>query len=62
MKLATHERESQATSLCRQKPIRKTSLCLPYLPEIISAYRYHNTKTIMAMIYEFIVPFSKENL
>ena len=62
MKLATHARESQATSLCRQKQIRKTSLCLPYRSEIISACRYHNTKTIMTMIYEFIVPFSKENL
>ena len=46
MKLATHARESQATSLCHRNKVWKSLWRLPYLAIITSVYRCHNTRKI----------------
>jgi len=50
MKLATHGRESQATSICHRKDIRKLLqrlYTLVYLTSIIAGYRYGITRSII---------------
>jgi len=51
MKLTTHARESQATSLCHRENIQKSLqrlYTLVYLISIIASYKYGITRLIIA--------------